>query len=70
MKKVFLILGSLILMGLILPTFLNSNFKMSRSIAINAPIATVFSRLTDLHEYVKWNPFPEGDPTNQAEVSN
>lgn len=42
---------------------------MSRSIEINAPLATVFSKLIDLHEYVKWNPFPEGDPTNQADVS-
>jgi hypothetical protein len=32
-------------------------------------VTTVFTKLTDLNEYVKWNPFPEGDPTNTADVS-
>ncbi|MCX6128107.1 MAG: SRPBCC family protein [Proteobacteria bacterium] len=68
-RKIMMLAGVLILIGLILPSFLNSQFKMSRSVEINAPIAKVFSNLTDLHEYVKWNPFPEGDPTNQADVS-
>ena len=42
---------------------------MSRSIEIEAPVAVVFSKLTDLNEYIKWNPFPEGDPTNTADVT-
>ncbi len=42
---------------------------MSRSIDINAPVSKVFTHLTDLNVYVKWNPFPEGDPTNQAAVT-
>lgn len=42
---------------------------MSRSIEIDAPISAVFSRLTDLNEYTKWNQFPKGDPTNQTSVT-
>ncbi len=69
MKKILSKIGILVLIALIVPVGLPSKFFMSRSIEINAPLATVFTNLTDLHEYVKWNPFPEGDPTNQADVS-
>ena len=54
---------------LVLPIFLSSTFSMSRSIVIDSPAAQVFSKLTSLNEYVKWNPFPEGDPTNQTTVN-
>ncbi len=69
MKKILKVVGILILILMILPVFLPSKFSMSRSIEINAPVSLVFMKLTDLNEYVKWNPFPEGDPTNTAEVS-
>ena len=36
---------------------------------INAPANVVFTKLSDLNVYVKWNPFPEGDPTNQTNVN-
>jgi uncharacterized protein YndB with AHSA1/START domain len=68
-KKILTVVGILILLVLIVPAFLPSKFSMSRSIEINAPVNTVFTRLTDLNEYVKWNPFPEEDPTNTADVS-
>ncbi len=69
MKKIMSVVGVLVLIVLIVPVFLSSHFSMSRSIEIQAPVATVFSKLTSLNEYVKWNPFPEGDPTNQANVT-
>lgn len=69
MKKVAKIFGILALVFLTLPALLPAKFSMSRSIEINAPLSNVFNKLSDLNEYVKWNPFPEGDPTNTAEVS-
>lgn len=69
MKKVARVLGILILILAALPLLLPSKFSMSRSIEIDAPVAIVFTKLTDLNEYVKWNPFPEGDPTNTADVN-
>jgi len=69
MKKIAKIIGVLILIILALPVMLPSKFSMSRSIEINAPVAVVFTKLTDLNEYVKWNPFPEGDLTNTANVT-
>lgn len=69
MNKFLLILVFLILVIVILPIFLPSTFFLSRSIEIKAPVAQVFSNLTNLNEYVKWNPFSEGDPTNQTNVT-
>lgn len=69
MKNAFKIIGMLLLIGVLLPIFLPAKFSMSRAVEIQAPVSTVFSRLTSLNEYVKWNPFPEGDPTNQATVT-
>ena len=69
MNKFLVIFGVVALVVLLVPTVLPSKFSMSRSIEINAPLNLVFAKLTDLNEYVKWNPFPEGDPTNTAEVS-
>lgn len=69
MKKIAKIIGVLILIIIVLPALLPSKFSMSRSIEINAAVPVVFSKLTDLNEYVKWNPFPEGDPTNTASVT-
>lgn len=68
-KKILTVVGVLILVVLVVPVFLSAKFSMSRSIEINAPVSLVFTKLTDLNEYVKWNPFPEGDPTNTVEIS-
>lgn len=69
MKRILIIVGAIVLILLILPSILPSKFSMMRSIEIDAPVAVVFAKLPDLREYVKWNPFPEGDPTNTADVS-
>lgn len=69
LSKILKVTGALIFLFLFVPAFLPSHFLLSRSIEINAPAAIVFSKLTDLNEYTKWNPFPEGDPTNQETVT-
>ena len=68
-KNILKVVGGIVLILLVVPIFLPSKFSMSRSIEIKAPVATVFSRLPNLSEYNKWNPFPEGDPTNQTNIS-
>lgn len=69
MKNILSVLGVFLIIVLILPAILPGKFFMSRSVEIDAPLASVFTKLTDLNEYVKWNPFPEGDPTNQTNVT-
>jgi uncharacterized protein YndB with AHSA1/START domain len=67
--KILSVVGALTLVIVILPVFLSPNFSMARSIEIQAPIGSVFSKLTNLNVYSKWNPFPEGDLTNQVNVT-
>lgn len=69
MKVSLIVTSVIILIVLVLPLVLPSQFSMSRTITIEASVSTIFTRLTDLNEYIKWNPFPEGDPTNTAQVS-
>jgi len=68
-KKILAAVGVLLLILALIPVFLPSHFTLSRSIQIKAPVGVVFSKLTDLNEYVKWNPFPEGDPSNKNKVT-
>lgn len=68
-RKILNSLGVLVVAILVIPAFLSSHFLMSRSLSINAPAETIFSQLTNLNVYIKWNPFPEGDPTNTTQVT-
>jgi len=69
LKKIMLALCAFVAIILIVPMFLSSHFSMSRSVEIDAPVTLVFEKLTDLNVYDKWNPFPEGDPTNKTEIT-
>jgi uncharacterized protein YndB with AHSA1/START domain len=69
MQKILSGLGILVVIALTLPNFLPSKIVLTRSVEIHSPVHAVFEKLTDLHIYDKWNPFPEGDPTNQTEIS-
>lgn len=68
-KKVLKIFGVLVIIILLVPMFLPSHISMSRSIEINSSVSAVFSKLINLNVYAKWNPFPEGDATNQTNVT-
>jgi hypothetical protein len=46
MKKFLKVVGVVVAIILVLPVFLSSKFKLSRSIEINAPVSKVFVGLT------------------------
>jgi uncharacterized protein YndB with AHSA1/START domain len=66
---IFMVFAVLTIIIVLIPMFLSPKFTMSRSIEIRAPLREVFKRLPDLNEFAKWNPFPEGDTTNQTTVN-
>jgi uncharacterized protein YndB with AHSA1/START domain len=39
-----------------------NDFKVTRSIAINAPPSTVFPLVNDFHQWAKWSPWEDKDP--------
>lgn len=67
--NIFALIVIIVLVVAIIPLFLPPKFTMSRSIEIKAPLREVYRRLPDLNEFAKWNPFPEGDSTNQMNVN-
>ena len=69
LKKILQTVVVLVLIISVAPIFLPAKVSMSRSIEIQAPVAIVYSKLTNLNEYNKWNPFPEGDSTNQTKMA-
>ncbi len=42
-----------------------SDFRVSRSLAINAPADTVFEQVNDLHQWEAWNPWGTIDPNTK-----
>jgi uncharacterized protein YndB with AHSA1/START domain len=66
MKKVLLgIVGALALLIVIvlaLAASKPSTFTVERSLAINAPAATVFANLDDFHRWSAWSPWEKLDP--------
>ncbi|WP_063242414.1 SRPBCC family protein [Bdellovibrio bacteriovorus] len=69
MRTAMYFLIALVIVLLIAPVLMPAQYQLVRSIEINAPVSTVFPRLTDLNEFVKWNPFSESDPTSKTEVA-
>lgn len=43
-----------------------AEFRVTRSIAIAAPPATVFAQVNDLHAFNDWNPYAKKDPAMKA----
>lgn len=68
MKTAMYFLVALVIVLLIAPVLMPAQYQLARSIEINAPLNAVYPRLTDLNEFVKWNPFSESDPTSKTEV--
>lgn len=66
MKKIFLILAAVIVVAIaavvIVVQMQPDDFHYSRSITINAPAATVFLQVNNLHKWQDWSPWVELDP--------
>lgn len=67
LKKILIVLGTLLAVLLVVPAFLSSQMHISRTIEIESTPMGVHTYLVDLNHYPKWNPFSESDPgsTNQ-----
>jgi uncharacterized protein YndB with AHSA1/START domain len=64
MWMIFQLVGLVFVVGiLIYAAMLPKHFRVSRSIAINAPPETIFPLINDLRRFNEWNPFAKRDPT-------
>ncbi len=62
MLYVLIVLASLVLIFLIIVATRPADFRIARSIAINAPAAKVFAQVNDLHLWKAWSPWAKLDP--------
>lgn len=66
MKKAFLIVFCLLVVAVgifaAVVAMQPNDFRIGRSIEINAPPAAVFPHVNDFHKWEKWNPWIELDP--------
>jgi hypothetical protein len=67
MLKILMIAGVIAVAGvagiLIYAAMLPNDFRVSRSIAINAPPEKIYPLINDVRRFNEWNPFAKQDPT-------
>lgn len=68
MKKIFLILLSLVVLALIAAAILPKDFKIEQSITIAKPKSEVFAYLKMMENGQKWEPWSKMDPSMTTEL--
>lgn len=61
-KKILIAIGVLIVVFVIVVAVQPADFRVTRSTTINAPAATVFAHVNDLHKWDAWSPWAKLDP--------
>lgn len=69
LKWILGIVGGLVALVLLVPALLPSAVHVERSAVINKPPENVYAYISDLNNFKQWNPFIEGDPTVQTQVT-
>lgn len=65
-KKILIGLAALIVVLVIFIAMQPNEFSISRSATMNAPAATVFAQVNDLHKWQAWSPWAKLDPTAKS----
>ncbi len=68
MIKTLGLVALLLLVGvLVAATFRPDSFRVERSLRIQAPPATVYGLIQDLHQFNRWNPWLRKEPSAQGQ---
>ena len=68
-KKLLLALAAIVVVLSIVIALQPGDFKVSRSVVINAPAAKPFAVVNDLHRWDDWSPWSKRDPQMKKEFS-
>jgi hypothetical protein len=63
-----LIVFSAVLLALVLAAFRPDNFRISRSLEINAPAARIFPLIMDFTRWAEWSPYEKLDPAMKRQI--
>lgn len=69
LKKILAVLAIIIIIVLAVALTKPNEFRVSRSITIDAPMGTVFENVNDLHKWQAWSPWAKMDPDAKTEFS-
>lgn len=69
LKWLGIIILSLIVLFLVIPVFLSSNYHIERSTSIKKPVGIVFQAATDMNLRKEWDPWIEMEPKAKIKVS-
>jgi len=68
-KKILITLAAVVVIVLVIASLQPAEYKISRSIVINAPPAKIFKHIADVKLYQAWNPFAKMDPAMSMSYS-
>lgn len=68
-KKIFLAIGLLVALILIYAAFKPGDFRVQRTIAIQAPPENIFPLIDDFHHWPSWSPWEKLDPNMKRTLS-
>ena len=66
LKKILLVLAALVAVFLVVVAFQPSEYRVTRSAAISAPPAVVYSQVNDFRKWDAWSPWAKIDPNMQV----
>jgi ribosome-associated toxin RatA of RatAB toxin-antitoxin module len=69
LKKIGIALVIILAILAVVPAFLPKKTHVERSAEVNAPAAKVFTVISDLNQFSRWNPWAEMEPTAKIEVA-
>jgi len=69
LKRIIIVLGSIVLIVMVPPIFMPSKYKAESSIIIKSTPYNVFPYFANLRNWEKWSPWKEKDPTTQYTYS-
>lgn len=69
LKKIFLGVAALVAILVIAIAMRSPEFRVERSVEMNAPAETAFRYVNDPHQMQKWNPWAQLDPKMKTEFS-
>jgi hypothetical protein len=69
MKRIFLVLGAVVVIFAVYVATRPSEYKVERSLVVNAPASEVFPRVVTFQKWTTWSPWAHLDPGMKVEYS-
>ena len=69
LKKIFIVLALIVIVFVVVVATRPANFRITRSITMDAPAGAAFSQVNDFHKWENWSPWAKLDPAMKQTYS-